>query len=375
MKIRQNVLVVGSLLVGATVANAQTITIRESKINRSWVYGACFDSHSGNDELVDNTPVLSDTESQQFLAETSGICPGNQAYGSFVKANAFHHFNITGSLSNFSRITAEGLTHSQTAASGLGVATIYHSTPGNMIRLTFTLSTTRNYHLSGFNNFNGNASYVLFQFFDGFTWQYSPFYSLFLPDAKGFYNVSGSLGPGLYRIEGNANTNCQGNQERISSFAFNLGFDDTSSVIQGFVDLQDISGNEAGQTATVKIIQNNNVVDTQTVTLGNDGQYSLSTQITGSAVVAVSGSHWLTKKSSPITLVASGSNTFSPALTNGDCDGNNLVNTDDYLILSNAFDTSEGDAGFAPGADLNEDDIINTDDYLILSTNFDTVGD
>lgn len=374
MKIRKHVLVV-SLAASAAIVSAQTITLRESKINRSWVYGACFDSHSGNDEFVDNTPVLSDSERHDFSAEVSGFCPGNQGYESVVRATAAHNFDITGSLSNFSRIKAEGLTYSQTGASGLGVASIFHSTPGNMIRLTFTLSTARNYHLSGFNNFNGNASYVLFQLFDGFTWQYSPFYSLFMPDGKGFFNVSGTIGPGQYRIEGNANTNCQGNQERISSFAFNLGFDDTSSIVQGYVDLQDIVGNEAGKTATAKIIQNNNVVDTQQVTLGNDGQYSFSTQITGSAVVEISGSHWLAKKSPAVILTVLGTNTFSPSLINGDCDNNNLINTDDYLILSGAFDTLEGDPGYEANADLNLDDIVNTDDYLILSNNFDLVGD
>ena len=76
-----------------------------------------------------------------------------------------------------------------------------------------------------------------------------------------------------------------------------------------------------------------------------------------------------------VILTVLGTNTFSPSLINGDCDNNNLINTDDYLILSGAFDTLEGDPGYEANADLNLDDIVNTDDYLILSNNFDLVGD
>lgn len=98
----------------------------------------------------------------------------------------------------------------------------------------------------------------------------------------------------------------------------------------------------------------------------------------GNYLVKFDYSHWLTKgvivdtTAGPVTDVV-------VDLTNGDCDGNNIINTDDYLILSEHFDTVydpfDLNNGFDPRADLNEDDIINTDDYLILSTNFDISGD
>lgn len=62
-------------------------------------------------------------------------------------------------------------------------------------------------------------------------------------------------------------------------------------------------------------------------------------------------------------------------LLNGDCNGDNYIGTDDYLILNDAFDTSLGDAGFDSRADLNGDGYVGTDDYLILNENFDLSGD
>lgn len=59
----------------------------------------------------------------------------------------------------------------------------------------------------------------------------------------------------------------------------------------------------------------------------------------------------------------------------GDCDGNNLVNTDDYLILNAAFDSGVGDPTYVKDADLNGDNYVGTDDYLILNDSFDTTGD
>ena len=63
------------------------------------------------------------------------------------------------------------------------------------------------------------------------------------------------------------------------------------------------------------------------------------------------------------------------SLINGDCDGDNTIGTDDYLLLNGAFDTVPGDALFDARADLNGDESVGTDDYLILNAVFDTSGD
>lgn len=61
-------------------------------------------------------------------------------------------------------------------------------------------------------------------------------------------------------------------------------------------------------------------------------------------------------------------------LLGGDCNGDNTVSTDDYLIINNSFDRSNGDAGYNAQADLDGNLYVGTDDYLILSNNFDVDG-
>lgn len=64
-----------------------------------------------------------------------------------------------------------------------------------------------------------------------------------------------------------------------------------------------------------------------------------------------------------------------PTAVGGDCDNDDYVGTDDYLIVSAAFDTSNGEPGWDARADLDEDGTVSTDDYLIVSEAFDTAGD
>lgn len=59
----------------------------------------------------------------------------------------------------------------------------------------------------------------------------------------------------------------------------------------------------------------------------------------------------------------------------GDCNGDNFVGTDDYLILNSAYDSSEGEPGFDPRADLDGDGYVGTDDYLIFNGEFDSTGE
>jgi len=69
-------------------------------------------------------------------------------------------------------------------------------------------------------------------------------------------------------------------------------------------------------------------------------------------------------------------------LKNGDVDGTgnqtpgtNVISSDDYILISNAFDTSPGDPNWDHRADLDGNATIASDDYLIFNENFDTEGD
>ncbi len=117
-----------------------------------------------------------------------------------------------------------------------------------------------------------------------------------------------------------------------------------------------------------------NNTESHTVKLGYDGFYAFDTALTGNVNVSFKGRHWLTTVVSEIDT-SIGQDNIDPILRNGDCDGSDLVNTDDYLILNDHFDTTLGDAGYDKRADLDDNYYVNTDDYLILSNNFDEAGE
>ncbi len=62
-------------------------------------------------------------------------------------------------------------------------------------------------------------------------------------------------------------------------------------------------------------------------------------------------------------------------LINGDIDDDNAITVFDYIELSNAFDSSEGDSNFNVRADLDRDGSVSVFDYILVSQNFDTDGD
>ena len=62
---------------------------------------------------------------------------------------------------------------------------------------------------------------------------------------------------------------------------------------------------------------------------------------------------------------------FSP----GDCNADNIINIQDFAILSVAYAQSMGDPGFIAQADFNCDGIINIVDFAALSVHYATSGD
>ena len=146
------------------------------------------------------------------------------------------------------------------------------------------------------------------------------------------------------------------------------------------VTLQDYIPSSEDRQVTLQLRDGSNqIVHSQTLPLDLNGQAYMSVPASvpnGSYSVLAKATHWLRKASSPVSITSTGCATVtSLSLLNGDVDGNNLINTDDYLALSNAFDTIPGDPTWNAEADLNGNSLVNTDDYLIFSNNFDLVGD
>lgn len=121
-------------------------------------------------------------------------------------------------------------------------------------------------------------------------------------------------------------------------------------------------------------IYNLNVIATVNAPLGAGHTFDIEAPANSEWYIAVKHGHWLRQLRGINTTNANAVNqNFS--LLNGDCDGDNYVSTDDYLILSNAFDTIVGDELYDERGDLDGTGYVNTDDYLILSDNFDIYGD
>lgn len=118
----------------------------------------------------------------------------------------------------------------------------------------------------------------------------------------------------------------------------------------------------------------NNTIQTITAPLGNNG--TIGFVVDGSLAgkkLRIRCDRFLSK------LVPATANLGTVSLLNGDCDANNVITSDDYLILSDAFDSSFENGGavgpWDPRADLDGSLAISTDDYLILSSNFDLSGE
>ncbi|MBS1706842.1 MAG: hypothetical protein JST40_13320 [Armatimonadetes bacterium] len=112
----------------------------------------------------------------------------------------------------------------------------------------------------------------------------------------------------------------------------------------------------------------------QTVALDSDGYFKTQAPTQGTFDVFAKIDGYLSKKLGQVTGDAY-SRLSVASLLGGDIDNDDMVTVFDYVILSDAFDTSVGDAGYLPAADLDGDGSVTVFDYLILSNNFDLFGD
>jgi|GEM_PF-3505362 len=160
---------------------------------------------------------------------------------------------------------------------------------------------------------------------------------------------------------------------RVDNVRFEPGI---STAVSGKVSLgADYDGPVAGLPITVTAYRGEFPMDEFTTTLSGAGDYSGTITTSGTVTLRIKASHWLRKASASFVSNGGPVSGLNVSLINGDCDGDNTIGTDDYLLLNGAFDTVPGDALFDARADLNGDESVGTDDYLILNAVFDTSGD
>lgn len=141
----------------------------------------------------------------------------------------------------------------------------------------------------------------------------------------------------------------------------------TTTLIGGTITISGYTGSYAGRTATIKV-KRGTQIDTYTANLYPNGTYMVSVAGQGPAEVLVALPPGLKKKQS-VTLTG-GSQTLNFVLTNGDVNGDNLIDDADLLAVLFAF----GQTG-TNSADLDGNQVVDDADLLIVLFNFGSQGD
>ncbi len=136
--------------------------------------------------------------------------------------------------------------------------------------------------------------------------------------------------------------------------------------LQGTITIDGFTGNYAGRQATIKV-KHGTTIDTYTVTLGSGGAYSVQVNGSGSAEVLAQLSPGLKKKVAVDLTGGTLNQNFT--LTNGDVNGDNVV--DDADLLAVLFDFG----GTSSQTDVNGDGVVDDADLLTVLFNFGSSGD
>lgn len=149
-------------------------------------------------------------------------------------------------------------------------------------------------------------------------------------------------------------------------------------VVSGHVNLLDWRASAHKIPVEVAIFPVAGTVPLQTTTtiLDKSGKYSVAMSLgPGTYDISIKAPNWLRGRICGVPLGETGATGLDISLVNGDCNGDNYIGTDDYILFSIAYGTVLGDIAYDYRADLNGDGTVGTDDYLILSSHFDESGD
>lgn len=130
-----------------------------------------------------------------------------------------------------------------------------------------------------------------------------------------------------------------------------------------------------GKYVQVQVFDDQNQLEfTTSFQIGAYNWYAVNIPSSGVKTIIFKGDTWLGKAVSGVDL-SIGQDDLDVTITNGDCDGNNVVDLGDFDIIAAAFGTTSGDIGFDPLADLNGDLTVDLGDFDILAAAFGLEGD
>jgi hypothetical protein len=151
-----------------------------------------------------------------------------------------------------------------------------------------------------------------------------------------------------------------------STFALQLGGNATPS-LYGRITISGYTGSLEGKTATIRVKQGTQT-RTYTATLAANGQYAVPIELSGNIEVLARVAPGLARKVSLSNVSGPVQQNFLD-LTNGDVNGDNVV--DDADLLQVLFNFGGSDSA----SDMNGDNTVDDADLLIVLFNFGSVGD
>jgi hypothetical protein len=151
-----------------------------------------------------------------------------------------------------------------------------------------------------------------------------------------------------------------------SIFALQLGGNATPA-LYGRITIAGYTGSLEGKVATIRVKQGTQT-RTYTATLAANGQYAVPIELSGNIEVLAQAAPGLARKVSLSNVSAPVQQNFLD-LTNGDVNGDNVV--DDADLLQVLFNFGGSDSA----SDVNGDDTVDDADLLIVLFNFGSVGD
>lgn len=117
------------------------------------------------------------------------------------------------------------------------------------------------------------------------------------------------------------------------------------------------------------------VLETHPISLGPDGAFVVLTRQRGMLDLRIQGGTWLSRRIGLPAIDDQGYSGLFAQMINGDIDGSNRIDLDDYFALADAYRTSAGDANWDPRADLDGSGFVDLDDYFILADGFRQEGE
>jgi hypothetical protein len=140
----------------------------------------------------------------------------------------------------------------------------------------------------------------------------------------------------------------------------------TAASLDGSLILEDFSGDISKVSAIAKLRKSGSIMVSQSLSLGTNGEFTMTGLKPDTYELWIKASHWLAKLTAQVTV--DGPTTIGPvSLVNGDCNGNNAVDLLDLALLKQNWGLS---SPTNPTADLNGDGSVGLSDLLILKRNW-----